>query len=229
MSLLVLCPTRGRPPSAVALLQSFKETAVLADSAILFIVDEDDVQLDSYLESLPAENVEVNEAIGSMGSALQSSATLHAAINVYRFIGFMGDDHRPRTKGWDQILTQTLDQHGGGFAYGNDLYQGQNLPTQVVMNTSIVNALGWMAPPELRHLYFDDSWKFLGESVGRLFFFPSVIIEHMHVYAGKAPMDEGYERVNSREMNDHDRAVYEVWRQKDAPSDIAKVRTALGL
>jgi hypothetical protein len=228
VSLLVLAPTRGRPQKAVELLDAFRETVVLPDTALLCVVDEDDPQLDTYLVVLPPANVEVNETVGSMGAALQASATLHAAMNVYTYLGFMGDDHRPRTTGWDKAFNETLDRHGGGYAYGNDLFQGQNLPTQVVMNTSIVNQLGWMAPPGLRHLYFDNAWKFLGESVDRLFYLYDVIIEHVHPFAGKSEWDEGYARVNDPGLYQADRATYEQWQRDRSAADIETIKRVIG-
>lgn len=223
----MICPTRGRPAKSVEALESFETTKTLNGTALVFVVDEDDPLLDKYLEVLPAHNVEINETLGSMNAALNASATLHASIGIYDHLGFIGDDHRFRTPGWDEKMVKGLESAGGGFAYGNDLYQGQNLPTHILMNTSIVGALGWMGLPGARHLWLDDTWKELGLGVDRLFYFPDVIVEHVHAFAGKAPMDEGYERVNSREMIDHDRAVFEDWKVNRRASDIEIVRNAL--
>ena len=229
MGTLVLCPTRGRHHNAVDLLTSFEETAALESTQLVCVVDEDDPELDSYLQELPSQNVEINESIGSMVLALNAAATLHATIGVYDYIGFVGDDHRFRTKGWDETFEKVLRDSGGGFIYGNDLYQGVNLPTHVVMNASIVLALGWMAPPFLKHLYVDDCWKVMGSSVNRLFYAPEVVIEHLHPFAGKAEMDAGYARVNGPEMVEHDRTEFEKWLKGSAQSDIAKVRGILAL
>lgn len=227
-SALVLCPTRGRPANAAEVLDSFRRTKALDESHLLFVVDDDDPSRDDYLDLVPATHLAINESIGSMVLALNAQATLHAAIGVYDYLGFVGDDHRFRTEAWDRIMLDKLDAVGGGFGYANDLYQGINLPTQVVMSASIVNELGWMAPPVLRHLWVDDAWKYLGSSVGRLVYFPEVTIEHVHPYAGKAAMDEHYERVNSRQMIDHDREAFGTWLRNSA-SDVAKVKAALGM
>lgn len=223
----MLCPTRGRPAKAVELLETFTKTRDLSSTSLIFVVDEDDPDLDRYLAGLPPENVEINEDVGWMGRALNSAATMHAEIGLFDFLGFLGDDHRFRTPGWDSVFISVLEGAGGGFAYGNDLLQGQNLPTMIVMNASIVRALGWMSPPELRHLYFDNTWKTLGEATGRLFYLPQVVVEHMHYMAGKSVEDEGYQRVNSAEMYDHDRQVYERWLNAQAARDIATVEQAL--
>jgi hypothetical protein len=226
-TVLMLCPTRGRPAKALEALESFNATKTLKGSALVFLVDEDDPTLDQYLETLPAHNIEINESLGSMNAALNAAATLHASIGIYDYLGFIGDDHRFRTNGWDEQMVRGLESAGGGFAYGNDLYQSENLPTHILMSTSIVAALGWMGLPGARHLYLDNTWMELGQRVDRLFYFPNLIVEHMHPYAGKADMEEGYERVNSREMNDHDLAVFEDWKVNRRASDIELVRNAL--
>lgn len=123
---------------------------------------------------------------------------------VDTYIGFMGDDHRPRTAGWDDIFTHALDEMGGGVAYGNDLIQGANLPTHVVMSSTIIAALRGMAPTTLTHLYVDNYWKALGEGIGRLSYLNDVIVEHMHPIAGKAEWDDGYRRVNDGALYQRD-------------------------
>jgi len=60
----------------------------------------------------------------------------------YEYIAFMGDDHRPRTIGWDQKLVDSIADINNGIAYGNDLFQGINLPTAVLLKSSIVKTLG---------------------------------------------------------------------------------------
>jgi hypothetical protein len=229
VSTLILCPSRGRPLKAVELVESFEQTVDLDQTALLVVMDEDDPMLGAYLELLPARYVTVSETVGNMNLVLNEQATKHAGIGVYTYLGFVGDDHRFRTKDWDRMFEEVLGAAGGGFAYGNDLYQGENLPTHVVMNASIVAALGWMGLPRAKHLYLDNTWKLLGEAVNRLFYFPEVIIEHMHVYAGKSEMDEGYERVNSRSIDAHDRAIFDTWSLSQAHADIERVRQALGI
>jgi hypothetical protein len=107
----------------------------------------------------------------------------------------MGDDHLPRTQGWDKAFIQALNLDQG-IAYGNDLLQGENLPTAYAMTRSIVNELRGMTFPGCIHLFFDNFVKELGIDLKCLKYLPNVIIEHLHPVAGKAEMDEGYERVN---------------------------------
>src|SRR5258708_5268993 len=70
MSLLMICATRGRPDNAAAVLGSFRDTAVLPDSDVVFVVDDDDPLLPIYREKVP-ENVEARHS-HNMGEALQA-------------------------------------------------------------------------------------------------------------------------------------------------------------
>jgi hypothetical protein len=107
----------------------------------------------------------------------------------------MGDDHLPRTQGWDKAFIQAL-KHNAGIAYGDDLLQGENLPTAYATTREVVDELRGMTFPGCIHLYFDNFVKQLGIDLKSLKYLPDVIIEHLHPAAGKAKLDEGYERVN---------------------------------
>jgi hypothetical protein len=188
-----------------------------------FIVDADDPTFVQY-EHLPMLTYE-HEG-GGMGPPLNAGAVDVAP--KCDIVGFIGDDHRFRTSGWDQTITEALASIGGGIAYGDDLAQRQNLATQVFISSSIVMALGWMALPGAKHLFLDNTWMTLGGSMSRLIYVPQVVIEHMHPYFGKGEMDEGYERVNASPVVEHDRAAYEAWVRDGAREDIAKALASLG-
>jgi hypothetical protein len=142
----------------------------------------------------------------------------------------MGDDHRPRTQGWDVAYVQALRAMGStGIVYGNDLLQGQNIPTQVAMTSDIVQALGYMAPDSLTHLFVDNYWKDLGVGAGCLTYLADVIVEHLHPFAGKALMDEGYHRVNAPSMYATDQGAYTAYVQGQLLADIRTVREVRAL
>lgn len=222
MSLIVLCPTRGRPEKALETYEAFLETRGNPDSytQMLFVVDEDDHSYDA--SAIPWQKYSHS---GGMGAALNAAADQWAL--VHDVVGFIGDDHRFRTKGWDAEIENALEENGGGIAFGNDKARN-DIPTQVFISSKIVMALGWMALPGATHLYLDNTWAALGNGAGCLIYLPDVIIEHMHPFFGKAQMDEGYARVNDASMYEHDLKVFQYWQEKDADHDIEIVREALG-
>jgi len=226
--LLVLVPTRGRPEKALETFRSYTQTADPNVSAIQFVIDSDDPSGPAYLAIAQTAGPAffVQPSPGNMVAALNSAA-LHFATK-YDYIGFVGDDHRFRTKGWDRLFVETLDREGGGLAYANDgFWRDGEIPTQIFMSSPLIKALGWMGLPTCKHLYIDNVWRVLGEGADCLFYFPDVLIEHMHPAGGKAAWDERYRAVNSEERYSEDRAAFEAW-ANTASVDIEKVKRALG-
>jgi hypothetical protein len=215
--LTVIVPTRGRPDNLWQLWLAFKETCT-ADTKLVAVADDDDPYLIGYEQRVDwaAGNPRLQLLVGPR---LRLGGTLNAAAPIFAAqcprIGFMGDDHRPRTVGWDQRYIDALDELGTGLVYGNDLIQGPNLPTQVAMTSDIVLATDHMVPPGLTHLWIDNSWLALGQALDAITYLPDVIVEHCHPIAGRASWDEGYAECNTDALMDADRAVYEQWRAND--------------
>lgn len=222
----MLCPTRGRPHAASQALESFEETRTLRDTTFAAIVDTDDPKADMYTDML-GERALFYPPFGSMVTSLNVAAFDY--VDDYDYIGFIGDDHRFRTRGWDAAFERTLADNGGGYAYANDLFwPNGEIPTQIVISTNIVRALHYFALPDCIHLYVDNAWREVGDGIDSLFYFPHHVIEHLHPAAGKAQWDEQYRRLNSEERYAADRAAFEHWKTTQAVEDIARARLALG-
>jgi len=204
MKMCVVVPSRGRPENADRLAKAFIDTN--ADADLYIVVDNDDPKWNEYAKNesftvLPADN-----KTGGCAASLNTGAVLLLDITkfpLYDYFVFMGDDHLPRTQKWDEAFIQALSLDTG-IAYGNDLLQGENLPTAFAMNRNIVDALRGMTFPGCIHLYFDNFVKQLGIDLNCLKYLPDVIIEHLHPVAGKAEMDEGYARVNQPKWYEED-------------------------
>jgi len=225
--LVVIVPSRGRPEAARELLAAFKDTCT-ADTRVVFAIDADDETARQYVD-VGGLWAHVAPAPSTMVKTLNFAASIFAS---YRqgdaahppAVGFMGDDHRPRTVGWDQAYLEALRELGTGIVYGDDLLQGENLPTQVAMTSDIVRALGYMAPPALTHLFVDDFWRDLGRAADCLRYLPEVVVEHLHPIAGKAEWDEGHKRVNAASMYAADRVAYTRYRATQFRADVVKVQ-----
>ena len=211
--LTMVCPSRGRPGNIPQLTECWEQTG--AQARLLVLVDDDDPEYDAYLR-LPVE-IEVIQEPRGIGPILNS--VMPAIAQHGGAVGFLGDDHRPRTPGWDQALVDALP----GVAYGNDLLQGANLPTAVAMSAGIVEVLGYFVPPGCMHLYLDDFWRQLGSGLGALTYLPDVIVEHMHPVAGKAPLDDGYVRVNAPHMYASDSMAYSQFLAHQWPGDLRRL------
>lgn len=224
--LVVIVPSRGRPRSVERLAESVVATAG-PEVLVVVAVDDDDPELPEYLR-LPTW--ELPQFYLRVGKRLRLGATLNEVAADYvhssAAIGFMGDDHLPRTKGWALEVLTEMKWPGAGIIYGNDLLQGERLPTAVFMRPAIIRTLGWMALPGLTHLYIDNAWLELGRATGQLRYMPNMVIEHMHPAAGKAPRDAGYDEANAPALDAADKAVFERWRTEQLAADVERLRKA---
>lgn len=223
--LAIIVPSRGRPNNIDRLHRAMLGTASKVD--LVVAVDDDDPHLPGYQAIWELHNH--GFALG-VGPRLRLVGTLNAtALAVEnRYIGFMGDDHMPRTKGWDDRYIASLDDSGpGGMVFGNDMIQGPNLPTQIAMDRRIVDTLGFMAPPVLTHLYVDNFWLDLGHELATLRYLPDVVVEHLHPVAGNTEWDDTYAEANSVTRYNTDEAAFRTYRETQFHQDVGRLREAL--
>jgi hypothetical protein len=199
---LLIVPTRGRPEKAQEFYDAYKNNSTITD--LVFGLDDDDVEY----PRIDGVMYEVNPR-AMMNGTLNLIAKKYA--DQYDYIAFMGDDHRIRTSEWDVRFVEAIENLPYGIVYGNDLLQGEDLPTAVLVNSNLVKTLGFMAPPAMKHLYLDNFWLDMGKAIGQLRYLGDVIIEHMHYLNGKAVEDAGYQEVNSSAIADHDCTAYEAY------------------
>lgn len=214
--LAVMVPTRSRPQNAARLEEAIYNTTRLK-TKVFFIVGSEDPAMEEYLNALPAGSVFVFPDRGLVKALNWASSFLK---EDYDCLVFMGDDHIPRTAGWDERYVNELYRLGTGMVYGNDLLQGEKIPTQIAMTSDIVDAVGHFGYPGFRHLCVDLAWKDLGEAINSISYMPDVIIEHLHPAAGKANVDDGYAFVNSSDMVAHDTEAYLFWKENVLPCEV---------
>ena len=225
--LLVIIPTRGRPQAVPEIVQAWDDTGATAD--LLFAVDTDDPELAAYKKH--AADLKADGRVRfTFGKRRRLVGTLNAqavkAAKAYRFLAFLGDDHRPRPAAmpWDERIRVCLGG-GPGIVYGNDLLQGEKMATAVAMTSDIVTVLGYMAPPAMVHLCVDLVWVEWGRGMGRITYLDDMVIEHLHPAAGKAEVDAGYEEANSAEQASADSAAYYNYRDNGGlEADLEKLR-----
>lgn len=221
--LLVIVPSRGRPENIRRLYQAWRETNAAADLVVAIDADESLVYPDARdlraftMRCLPSPHPGMTAPLNEIAGVL---------AHRYAAVGFMGDDHVPRTPCWDDRVLAELAQLGTGIVYGNDLIHGARLPTAVFMSSVIVQTLGYMAPPRQWHLWLDNAWLALGQALGAIRYLPDVVIEHLHPLVGKAESDEGYERVNHGSVYEHDRVEFERWQVDELPQAVEAIRAS---
>lgn len=225
-----MVPTRGRPQNAVRLARAVREMSGREVSCLYFLTDPGEPLWEEYSARLRAEApwavlARVAASPQRIGPVLNQAAPLLAGAHTH--VAFMGDDHLPRTPNWDGELVGAL---GGrpGVAYGNDLLQGENLPTMAVLSSDLIRGLGFFCPPGLEHLYLDDFWKLLGLEAGNLAYRGDVVVEHLHPAAGKAPDDPVYQDANSVAQRQRDCREYARYLADEWAGDLARLKGYLG-
>lgn len=227
--LAVLVPSRGRPHSVARLAEAFHATST-GPASLWLVVDSDEA--DHYRKAVDDAGL---SAVGWFTLVVQTPACLAVSLNRWaphvahhhRYVGFMGDDHLPRTVGWDTTMIEVLDSQPHVIAYGDDLIQGPNLPTAVFMDGDIIRTLGRMVPTGMVHLYLDNAWKALGEALGTLVYRPDVVIEHMHPLVGKGVQDATYDLANAPAHWVADEARWAWYRDAGVAEDALAVKRGL--
>jgi hypothetical protein len=211
--LLVIVPSRSRPESVEEMREAFYGNGT-GRADLMFATDDDQPPYPNYPGILYRR-----------GPRLRMCGTLNATAVEwapnYKYIGFLGDDHRPRSYAWDVSVIDALENHN--VVYGNDLLQGENLPTAVFLRSEIVQKLGYMAPPSLIHLYLDNFWLELGRATS-IKYLPNVIIEHMHPAIGKAEWTESYREVNDQALYNTDELAFKQYMETQFAADLEKLR-----
>jgi len=225
--ILVMLPSRGRPVKIVDSVHAWLH-ASSNKSDLLLCLDEDDPTLQAY-KALQLEGMGAKFRIGER---LKVWPTINKVVGEnpdYKYYAFIGDDHILRTKGWEDLVINKIENEGKGWGvvYGDDLFQREKLATAVIISANIVKTLGYFALPGLIHLYPDNFWMDIGRGINRLFYMPEIIIEHMHFEAGKSPKDAQYAEVNSPEMYSHDGQIYSEWLKSGKEQDIQKLLKAM--
>lgn len=213
----VLTPSRGRMENAARLQRALRETCT-GDFVLWLGVDTDDPTLDDYRQ---LEDVDTNVVVqprDHLCGWTNKLAWIARTEARAEWLASLGDDHVPRTKGWDTALIDAIRaMDGPGWAYGNDLLRRADTPTAWVQSAALVKALGWMMLPGCEHLYVDTAVKDLGTAAGRIAYLggptdeDGVVIEHMHSANGKAPDDQLYRDANSGRRIRRDGSAWRVW------------------
>lgn len=230
--LAIITPSRGRPERLAEMFAAVERTVQMSVEVHVGLDDDDDSgYLDgNYGVSREAGTFDVITARGPRRSlSAWTNDLARFALegpNPPRYLASLGDDHLPRTPGWDRILIERIEHNmlGPGFAYGNDLLQGGALPTAWVVSAEVVRALGWMMLPACRHMYVDAAVRELGRAADRLWYEPEVIIEHVHPMTGKTPWDSSYRESNAPERYDEDRQAFERWVDGQLEQDAATLQ-----
>jgi hypothetical protein len=216
VTLGILLPTRGRPDNLDRFITAVEGTA---DDWVLYLrLDYDDPEAPAYDKVIgkgwPNLRTFHGDRIGFAASL--NELAFHAERDGVSHLGMFGDDVVPETEGWDTALVEALGSDLG-VAYGDDGLRDKHepdLPTHYVTQTEVYRRLGYLAPPNIRHLFLDNVARDVGRYLKNFVFVP-VKIQHLHPWAegehlNDATYQEGGRNPNIRKL---DRMAYVRWTQ----------------
>lgn len=225
----VLIPSRGRPENITRFMRAVENTGANVD--VYVGVDSDDPKINEYWH---VQTQHIGLYINESEQRQRFGPTLNRLVGFmlsdtladenYQYIMWCGDDHVPRSAGWDKAYASKLDELQLGIVYGNDLVMGENIATQLCMTRNIPIALGYAVPEGFTHLYIDNYFMELGRSVGKLVYMPEVVIQHMHPCAGTAQEDLTYREANSPENWTNDRIRFEKYLADELAGDTERLK-----
>lgn len=216
---VVIVPSRGRKDRFNLCMDHL--IARTKSSDIIVALDEDEHE--GYTRY---ENVEY--VIGPKPVKLGVNEKLNRVANSvkdkYDYILWIADDTVVQTDGWDDLLVFAIKDIRNGISYPNDLLRRDALPSNgTCFDANIVRSLGYLAPPALLHLYIDNFWKRLGDTLKTLRYCPNVVVDHQHYTNGKAEKDFIYGEVNAEWMYEHDKAQLALYYANGFSQDLERL------
>lgn len=211
----ILIPTRDRPEILKRLIKSWLATNK-GKSVLNIIIDGDQKELYDFLFKPPYINK------GIVITTYNKRYMLAVKLNMAEYgvmrgdwngelplaLAFMGDDCVFRSEDWEERVYDKLVENKG-LVYCNDLLKGEEIPNNVFIHVEILKKLGFMCPSVLQHYYIDNYWKDLGIRINNIYYFPDIIIEHMHHANKKAEKDALY--TESEKLLDLDHIAYDAY------------------
>lgn len=230
----VLIPSLNRAHLVEEFFKAYRET----DSTVhgLVLVDKTDPKLEEYrkIEYPFGWKLIITEAI-TMGSKVREVYEQYKDLD---YVMILNDDHRPRTKHWDEAIISQINGHNvvstnDGPTPDKPWNAPKRICGAICFSGQIVRTLGWIFPPGLEHMYSDDVWGLLFSKAQCAHVMMDVCIEHVHAFLHPELRDETYKKINGDAVFsspeptgglwDADRVAFQRWLKEDGDRDVQKI------
>lgn len=217
--ILIILPSKARPEKVEGFYRTWRQTTD-GYSDVLTCLDDDDKMLKRY-NRYP--DIKYNTGKGGWVCDVYNRA--YYKYPNYKYYYLVADDIRFRSTHWEKAFMTKLEKNGGkGICYGNDLMFMENLSTAPFISGKVIRALGYIALPGLWHMWVDKFWYEVGIGLNKLFYFPDLIMEHIHYKVGKSHADPQYLSFNTKKVYEHDKQVFLTWEKKGMEKDLLRIR-----
>jgi hypothetical protein len=190
--IVLICPTRGRDDLHRMLAESWLASRWY--SRLVFVVPEEHRQM--YREVAGCEYL-YHPVAGITGMTLPLNWAAMQLVDQADSLMALGHDTIIKTMDWERLVMAHVGKKA--VIYPDDGIQHEWLPTMAWLDARVVKALGYMAPPSIKHLYIDNFWHTLGSNLESIKYLPDVYFEHVHPTVGKRAWDETTGQLNTRE------------------------------
>jgi hypothetical protein len=217
--ILMLCPTRGHSELRERLIETFFASRAV-HSTILFLVDDDCpvslIQLDNKIRYQTIPSHSERGCVWPLNHATipKDCATL----------ALLGDDIEFRDKDWEEKILTARQKSKVVFADRNPTATGYG--NHCFWDARITRALGFVAPPALRHLYVDDFYQEIGRQLHSLFYVDAGL-EHIHPARGLREWDKLTHQLNQPALFYRDLLAFSRYCSLELKDDLRKIREAL--
>jgi hypothetical protein len=234
VSVLTICPSRGRPDTIVDMIQSFKETACPGNYLVVYL-NEDDPKLLEY-EKVCREFK--RQGFRSFQFDVGPRKFIAEVYNEYswksqaQYFAPVNDDHYFHTFHWDKKLIDILEQKGQGWgiAMADDLlsdWSKYQHPSGCIVSGKMVQELGYMVYPKIHHIGVDVMLMKICQGVNRLFMTRDVVIEHRHWINGRRNIDDNYKWVYGDAEQSYGNAMVKEYLFQHYENDVKKLLNAI--
>ena len=202
MNISLLLPTRGRPRLVQRLFDSLVlTTSDLENLEVVLYVDEDDRES----RDLSHSSLFLLKIVGLSGQTMGHMNRACYEASRGRYVMLINDDMIFRTPHWDTRVMTAFSSLPDEIAlvYGNDLDQGDAVPTFPIVSRTVCEVLGEICPRGYQNLHIEshlfDIFKQLRRlGYNRIRYLEDVIFEHMHPVVGKAQLGNSYQKKDPR-------------------------------
>jgi len=227
----ILVPTRYRPKELKRFLDSYKEMNA-GYSELFFCFQENDPMIEELKEiTKDYEHI----ITGNIGCVAKVNA-LADKFKGYRAYLFGADDIVYKTKGFDKLFLEILDQfkqkkgHEIAILYGDDTIHGEKLATHPLLSAELIEAQGSFYPKDrMRHLFSDNWCMYLGLSCDILVYVPAIVMDHLHFIKTKAQKDKSYLESNAPAMYERDGEKYREYLKEDGEKMVENIKETIKL
>lgn len=223
-----ILPTRGRIDNLRRFLTSARETAT--DTPGWVLVNRDELrrkraQYDQAMKLAPPGWSIKPVTAKCYGDALRY---IWKDIKDMDWVGLVSDDLVPVSSKWDVQLLSGIG--GWNFISTNDGWQANadimkgRMHGATVWSGNLLRAVGWLMPPDLRHIFHDDVWETLGRETGCWSVRMDIMVKHLH---------EALQGIRGPTMDPtsdlwrHDQTIYETWRIAEKDGAVQRIKTVM--